>query len=103
MDLLINLWVNMPILLKKNKNFHLQSLGKRCWRATCLKNRKIRFLISNFRVFKKIETEEMLVTKTPQTIRDNYLKTKPYFQSFNLSRKKAIKKNKTLLAYSWLS
>ena len=34
----------------------------------------------------------MLITETPKTIRDNYLKTKPYFQSFNLSRKKAIKK-----------
>ena len=36
----------------------------------------------------------MLVTKTPKTIPDNYMKTKPYFQSFNLSRKKAIKKIK---------
>ena len=42
----------------------------------------------------------MLITKTPKTIRDNYIKIKPCFQSFNLSRKKAIKKNKTLLAYS---
>ena len=26
----------------------------------------------------------MLITKTPKTIRDNYMKTKPCFQSFNL-------------------
>ena len=45
----------------------------------------------------------MLVTKTPQTIPNNYMKTKPYFQYFNLSRKKVNKKNKTLLVYSWLS
>ena len=34
----------------------------------------------------------MLITEIPKTIRDNYMKTKPYFQSFNLSRKKATNK-----------
>ena len=33
----------------------------------------------------------MLITEKPKTIRDNYIKIKPYFHSFNLSRKKAIK------------
>ena len=43
----------------------------------------------------------MLITKTPKTIRDNYLKTKPYFHPSILVEKKQSRKNKTLLAYSY--